>query len=666
MNHQDESNPELKPIQADFPSIPDIEILEPIGRGGMAQVFKARQCRLDRIVAVKVLSKATLAGSNGIDRFHQEAKLCSALDDPVIVKILAYGLTKNEEPYLIFEYLDGVPLSDEIAKTAPITFRRFQSIFVPLLSALQKAHAAGIVHRDIKPANIMICENAENPDKPIVKLLDFGIAKLYDEKSLNLTRTGTVVGSPSFMSPEQCQNSSIDGRSDIYSLCCVMYMALSGEAPFKGDSAFDTMLMHVNSPVPTAAEFSSRMEVPIELSKLIVWGLAKEPANRPASAQTFADKLNAVLNDITLDKAPKIQSTLKKTSRMATLAAMAFVLISVLGLAVFFGKHSNKSELPILRTNGRQSVISRARQYISEAHRQKEDGKEEQAIGLAIKAFNLLGSEYPPNSKSAEFAHQDMAILRGVADIVQGLQPKKGSFDPAKIFVMLNYDNEFLSDEESAELNRRLLELVGSEGSLHCLVWEIQNTMAQIDGFDRSGAKYQSFVSELRKFIELESEPIKNVDQTTLLIAEMEIACIHNRFNVFDDLYHKSKRDLARVLADQAIDASDKINILGKYSDTIIRAGKTDEAIDCLQKSFSMIEKTPLTRSCPGNATIVCNKLVHLLLARNDVPGARHSFSRMERLMAERSYDFNEDNRKEIQQIRNFIEEQAAKLKSSL
>lgn len=222
MGHQEIIQPDSQETKhVKTPNIQDLEILGSIGSGGMASVFKARQANLDRIVAVKILSKSTLTDEKGRERFRREARVCASLNHPNIVKILSFGITEADEPYLVMEHLEGKVLTDEINNHAPLTFRRFQSLFIPLLSALQEAHKAGIVHRDVKPANIMICSE---DGVETIKLLDFGIAKIFqDETAQNLTRTGAVVGSPSFMSPEQCKGeSSIDGRSDIYSISCIM------------------------------------------------------------------------------------------------------------------------------------------------------------------------------------------------------------------------------------------------------------------------------------------------------------------------------------------------------------------------------------------------------------------------------------------------------------
>lgn len=668
MKQQDESDPELKQVQTEFPSIPDIEIIEPIGRGGMAQVFKARQLKLDRIVAVKVLSKAALAGSNGIDRFQQEAKLCSSLDNPVIVKTLAYGLTKNEEPYLILEYLDGTPLSDEIAKNAPLTFRRFQSIFIPLLSALQKAHSAGIVHRDIKPANIMICHNNDNPDRPSVKLLDFGIAKLYDDKALNLTRTGTVVGSPSFMSPEQCQNASIDGRSDIYSLCCVMYMALSGEVPFKGDSAFDTMLMHVNAPAPTAAEFSSKMEVPIELAKLITWGLAKRPADRPATANDFSEKLNSVLNDITLDKAPKVRSngTSKHKKTWITIAAISMVTVCVLGLATFFGTHStNSNSQPIaFRKTARSTSLARAKQYISDAHRLKEEGKSEQALSLAVKAYNLLGLEYQKPDLNAEFAHQDLVVFRGVASVVNGLSPDKGSFNPERFFVMMMHDGPFLSRKDSDEIQILLTDLIGSEGNLHLIPGQMQSSVIALMNADKSGVSSKKFLEKVRQYIDLENGSARTTDLALLHISQMEWYFHFQKFPELAKLQAETRKELMHIYNDPSIEIGDKLNVFDSFSGCILRAEKSEEAIEILEKAFQLIEKMPLTKTAPGTTTNILNNLVIALANTNRLDEAERYIQKMENIIQDRPNDYTDSQNDHVRDIRVILEGQK-KLKKS-
>ena len=153
------SNNESSNDIAAAPEIESLEILELLGKGGMSLVYKARQKQLDRIVAVKVLSKLAVRGEDGIKRFQNEAKLTSTLDHPNIVKTISFGVSRDEQPYLVMEYLEGLSLADDLKQHGRLKLQKFKEVFLPALSALNQAHEAGLVHRDIKPGNIMICRN---------------------------------------------------------------------------------------------------------------------------------------------------------------------------------------------------------------------------------------------------------------------------------------------------------------------------------------------------------------------------------------------------------------------------------------------------------------------------------------------------------------------------
>ena len=301
---------ELTDELAAAPEIESIEIIELLGKGGMSLVYKARQKQLDRIVAVKVLSKMAVRGEDGIKRFQKEAKLTSTLDHPNIVKTISFGVSKDGQPYLVMEYLEGLSLADELKQNGRLKLQKFKDVFLPALSALGQAHQAGLVHRDIKPGNIMICRTDTGAET--VKLVDFGIAKVFGEgesETQELTKSGAVMGSPAYMSPEQCQGKPLDGRSDLYSMACVMYETLSGEPPFSGDSLLEVMQKHSVEPPPTVSDLSRKIDIRKELAKVTLWGLAKDPAARPQTASEFARKLNEVLERITLDKVPRLKKS---------------------------------------------------------------------------------------------------------------------------------------------------------------------------------------------------------------------------------------------------------------------------------------------------------------------------------------------------------------------
>jgi serine/threonine protein kinase len=293
-----------------YPLIENIEIIELLAGGGMSLVYKARQMILDRIVAVKVLSGLSIRTQEGIRRFQNEAKLSSSLDHPNIVKTLAFGLCKDGQPYLVMDYLEGASLAEELKANGRLTLEKFRDVFIPVLSALSLAHQAGLVHRDIKPGNIMLCRG--DGGKLIPRLVDFGIAKMIAEgsgESQKLTKTGTVLGSPAYMSPEQCLGKEVDGRSDIYAIACVMYECLCGEPPFSGDSALEVMNFHVSAPPPSRADLCRRLELDGELAAAVVSGLARDPSARPESACAFAGRLARILDSLTLDRVPKLKSS---------------------------------------------------------------------------------------------------------------------------------------------------------------------------------------------------------------------------------------------------------------------------------------------------------------------------------------------------------------------
>lgn len=330
------------------PDIENLEILALLGRGGMSCVYKGRQKLQDRVVAVKVLSVAVVSSESSIKRFQNEARLTANLTHPNIVKTISSGLSKDGQPYLIMEFLDGISLAEDFKRNGRFSIQKFKDIFLPLLSALVEAHKLGLIHRDIKPANIMLCES--DAGGQTVKLVDFGIAKAFtegDDRVQNLTASGMLVGSPVYMSPEQCEGKALDARSDLYSLSCVMYESLCGEPPFDGNSALEVMHNHCNSPAPSVSELSRKIDIRRELAELVLWGLAKEPGARPQSAAEFCTKLSSVLELVTLDRTPRLkveETTSNNSARIRLVVACLFCVLLAMGAFVLI-KH-NESVIP--------------------------------------------------------------------------------------------------------------------------------------------------------------------------------------------------------------------------------------------------------------------------------------------------------------------------------
>ncbi len=245
---------------------------ELLGRGGMAEVRAARDERLDRDVAVKILRPELAADPLVRQRFESEARTSARLSHPNVVNVFDAG-SDDESVYMVMERLPGETLDDELT-AGPMAVDRVVSVGAQVLDALAAAHAAGVIHRDIKPGNVLTC-----PDG-VVKVADFGIATVLGAASV--TATGLIIGTPAFLAPERAEGQPASDRSDIYSVGAVLYSCLTGRRPFEADSAVALMtVMQTRHPTPI---HDLRPEVPAGLVEVVARAMAKDPARRFASA----------------------------------------------------------------------------------------------------------------------------------------------------------------------------------------------------------------------------------------------------------------------------------------------------------------------------------------------------------------------------------------------
>ena len=253
-------------------------VLSEIGRGGMGVVFLAQHKHLGRKAAIKLLLGEYNEHPQILARFFDEARATSAIDHPGIVQIHDCDVHSNGRAYIVMEFLEGETLHQRLTRVGPFAISDMAAFAIQIADALGAAHEKGIVHRDLKPDNIFIA------NRPVdhVKILDFGIAKLLAGKTeLTRTSTGTLMGTPLYMSPEQCRGSGrIDHRSDLYSLGCVIFQMLTGRPPFNHDGHGELIVAHVMQPPPLLSDVLANP--PGELSLLLARLLAKEPAERPA------------------------------------------------------------------------------------------------------------------------------------------------------------------------------------------------------------------------------------------------------------------------------------------------------------------------------------------------------------------------------------------------
>lgn len=256
------------------------EIISLIGEGGIGLVYKARHVLMNRLVAIKMIRAEHVENSTTLQRFQQEAQAISKLQHPNIVAVFDFGVTSDSHPYLVMDYLEGTTLADLLGQEGGLSFSRALPLLVQACLALQHAHGKGIIHRDFKSSNIVICLDE---GKELVKVVDFGMAKLLSGDAASrpnqeLTQAGDVFGSPLYMSPEQCKGQRLDQRSDIYSLGCVMYYALSGKPPIIGENLLDTLQRQINEDPQPLAGYANGCPPAVE--RVIFKALRKNPDER--------------------------------------------------------------------------------------------------------------------------------------------------------------------------------------------------------------------------------------------------------------------------------------------------------------------------------------------------------------------------------------------------
>ncbi len=335
-----------------------------LGIGGMGRVYKGVHPQIGSRVAIKVLSRECSDRKDLVDRFFSEARAVNLIRHESIVNVLDLAVLPDGRPYIIMEYLDGVPLASciehAIANRAPMPLGGLARLAAEVLDALGAAHAKGIVHRDLKPDNIYVSPSGRG------KVLDFGIAKLTDASNA-ATRTGSLMGTPHYMSPEQASGRMVDARADIYGMGIILFECTTGVKPFMAESLFDLLRMHLEAPPPLPR--SLRPEIPVELERVILTALAKQPDQRYPSAEA----MSLALQQATVQLPPE-----------------QWAPITALGTRS--GSHAwaptppqswNRSATRVDPKN--QSTVS-AGQQIAPAR-----GKSKKGVWLALAAFALVG-----------------------------------------------------------------------------------------------------------------------------------------------------------------------------------------------------------------------------------------------------------------------------------
>ncbi|HEY9182429.1 MAG TPA: serine/threonine-protein kinase, partial [Gammaproteobacteria bacterium] len=316
-------------------------ILDELGRGGMGVVYLAEDIRLGRRAALKFLPADTSSDDQATQRFIQEARTASALDHPNVCTIYETGEAQDGRLFIAMAYYEGETLEQRLRR-GRLSVAEAIDVALQVARGLRKAHEAGIVHRDIKPANLFLTRDG------IVKVLDFGIAKLGGLRSL--TRTGTTIGTSAYMSPEQIHGSEIDARTDLWSLGVVLYEMLVGECPFRGEQEIATIYAVVSEPPPPLHARAS--DVPLPLETVVARLLKKDPRDRYASAAALVRDLDELAKHSADPNEARLRAhetiVARVWRRRPPRFQIAVGLLLIAGATSYFGLDYARSDTPTL------------------------------------------------------------------------------------------------------------------------------------------------------------------------------------------------------------------------------------------------------------------------------------------------------------------------------
>ncbi len=263
-----------------------------IGEGGMGQVYEAQHVNINKRFALKLLRPEIVSNAEAVARFRQEAWSASSIGHENIIEIEDFATLPSGAVYLAMEYLDGLALADRMRQEPALGFGEALDIMLQVASGLAAAHDKSIVHRDMKPENIFL---AQKYGRPLVKILDFGIAKVSGaEGNRSLTRTGTIFGTPHYMSPEQALGKPLDLRADIYSVGVIMYELFTGKVPFEAESFMGILTKHITTQPTPPRQAAPERDIPVEVEAVILRALAKEAEDRYQSMADLAAELAAI------------------------------------------------------------------------------------------------------------------------------------------------------------------------------------------------------------------------------------------------------------------------------------------------------------------------------------------------------------------------------------
>ncbi len=412
-------------------------VMAAIGRGGMGCIYKAQDSELNVEVAIKLLHEDLCTTVEGHQRFLREARALASLTHENIIGIRQMGISEQGRPFQVVDLLDGETLGDRLLRTGPLAIAEFCHIFAQIADALEYSSSKNIIHRDIKPSNIFLCGGEPDKEKVKAVLLDFGIAKIIqedDDPEKTVTATAFVVGSPLYMSPEQCRGSRVDHCSDMYSLGCVMYESLAGNPPLRGESHMETMYMHMNHPVPQLQALTrSGNQGTSMLAEVIGQCLSKDPQKRPRSFAELKQCLMGVSPDSRALRFIVSPDTPKKKKVNPRILAGSCLALLIIVIAVFWWKHG-RDELCFGTNRTSADSLAKLTQKVRIAKQRYQTAVDENRDSLA----SVLREDLPTLANCYAAVHQyddAEAMLKEIFPLCSNLPDKH--FRRARIWQQL-------------------------------------------------------------------------------------------------------------------------------------------------------------------------------------------------------------------------------------
>ncbi len=420
-------------------ALPGYEILGELGRGGMGVVYKARQVRANRLVALKMILAGGHADADDLARFRTEAQAIARLQHPNIVQIYEVG-EHDGRPFFSLELCEGGGLDRRLAG-APLPPDEAARLAEMLARAVHVAHAAGIIHRDLKPANVLLV-SGEDDSLPLAKITDFGLAKRLDEASR--TTTGAVMGTPSYMAPEQAagQSDRMGPAADVYSLGAVLYECLTGRPPFRAATSLDTILQVLNEEVVAPRRLNSK--VPRDLETICLKCLRKEPSQRYASALDLAEDLRRFragepVRARPVGGAERAWRWCRRKPAVAALAASVLLLLMAVAVVASLGYARTTQALgrEAEQRADAERAQKRAEGESAEARRQEQEAERQGAAARAAEAKAVAEAErrrrllYDANMQMAAQGWESPDVgARAVGALLAETSPAPGEADP--------------------------------------------------------------------------------------------------------------------------------------------------------------------------------------------------------------------------------------------